>query len=247
MLAEQRTEAILKELVREKAVSVSHLCQVTGASEATIRRDLNELARQGKLNKVHGGAVLLEEEFHGKEPDMETKRQLFAQEKDRIAQYAARLIQEDDIVYLDSGTTVMRIAEYVQASQARFVTNSIECAYNLTKRGLKVHILGGTLKSGTVAIIGAEALRSLNQYNFTKAFLGTNGIAIHQGFTTPDPEEAAVKALAASRAQSAYVLADASKFGRVTAAVMFPLEAAYIVTDHLRDPRYLEYTQVKEV
>lgn len=247
MLAEQRIEMIMNELAELRAVSVAHLCQVTGASEATIRRDLNELARQGRLNKVHGGAVLTEEEFHGREPDMETKRQLFAPEKDRIAQYAGRLIGDDDIVYLDAGTTVLRMAEHLQASQALFVTNSIECAYSLTSRGMRVYVLGGKLKPGTAAIIGAETLDSLRRYNFTKAFLGANGITVNQGFTTPDPEEAAVKALAAALAKTVYVLADSSKFGQVTAVGMFPLSAARIITDRLPDRRYLEHTEIEEV
>ena len=103
------------------------------------------------------------------------------------------------------------------------------------------------LKSGTVAVLGTEALLSLGRYHFTKAFLGANGVAVSQGFTTPDPEEAAVKAMAARRAREVYVLADASKFGTVTAAVMFPLEDAGIVTDRLPDRRYRDYTSVEEV
>ena len=89
MLAEQRAERILKELAQRRAVTVTDLCQVTGASEATIRRDLTALSRQGKLSKVHGGAVLPGGEFHGEELDMETKRRLHTEEKDRAARYAA--------------------------------------------------------------------------------------------------------------------------------------------------------------
>lgn len=247
MLAEQRFEAILNELTEQRAVSVARLCEVTGASEATIRRDLNTLARQGRLNKVHGGAVQLGEEFHGEEPDMETKRQLYAEEKERIAQYAAGLIGDDDIVYLDAGTTVVRMAEHLKGSRALFVTNGIECARRLMEQGIRAYVPGGALKPGTVAIVGAETLESLARYNFTKAFLGVNGIAIHQGFTTPDPEEAAVKVCAASRARSVYVLADSSKFGRVTAAAMFPLKEAGIITDRLPDRSYLNHTQIEEV
>ncbi len=247
MLAEQRMEAILRELTERRAVSVSHLCQVTGASEATIRRDLNTLAHQGKLNKVHGGAVLADEEFHGEEPDMDTKRLLCTEEKIRIGRYAAGLIEDDDIVYLDAGTTVVQVAEQLSASRALFVTNSIECARRLTERGVRTYVLGGKIKPGTLAIIGAETLRALSHYNFTKAFLGANGIVLSQGFTTPDPEEAALKALAARRAKSVYVLADSSKFGKITAAAMFPLDTAQIITDHLPDGRYLEYTEIKEV
>lgn len=247
MLAEQRAERILKELAQRRAATVTDLCQVTGASEATIRRDLNTLAKQGKLNKVHGGAVLTGGEFHSEELDMATKRGLFTQEKDRAAQYAAGLVGDDDVVFLDAGTTILGMAEHLPASKALFLTNSIECACRLMERNLRTCVLGGTLKAGTMALIGAETLTALQRYNFTKAFLGVNGITITQGFTTPDPEEAAVKALAANRAQSVYVLADSSKFGQVTAAVMFPIEAACVITDRLPDPQYRNYTDIREV
>ena len=106
MLAEQRAERILRELAQRRAATVTDLCQVTGASEATIRRDLNALAKQGKLSKVHGGAMLMNTEFLSEELDMETKRGLCTAEKDRIAQYAAGLIGDDDVVFLDAGTSV---------------------------------------------------------------------------------------------------------------------------------------------
>ncbi len=247
MLAEQRAERILEELARRRAVTVTDLCQTTGASEATIRRDLNALAKRGKLSKVHGGAVLADGEFHGEELDMETKRGLFAEEKDRAARYAAGLIGDGDVVFLDAGTTVLCMADHLGDSRALFLTNSVECACRLMERNLRTHVLGGMLKAGTMALIGAETLSALGRYNFTKAFLGANGVAIAQGFTTPDPEEAAVKALAAERARESYVLADSSKFGQVTAAVMFPLGAACIITDCLPDRRYRDYTDVREV
>ena len=81
MLAEQRFEAILRELSDNRAASVSRLCQLTGASEATIRRDLNILSRQGKLSKVHGGAVLSGGAFQGEEPDVGTKALLHQDEE----------------------------------------------------------------------------------------------------------------------------------------------------------------------
>ena len=247
MLAEQRAERILRELAQQRAATVTDLCRVTGASEATIRRDLTALAKQGKLSKVHGGAVLMSGEFHNEELDMDTKRGLYAEEKDRTAQYAAGLIGDEDVVFLDAGTTILRMAQHLRTSKALFLTNSIECACRLMERNLRTCVLGGTLKAGTMALIGAETLETLRRYNFTKAFLGANGVTIAQGFTTPDPEEAAVKALAADRAQSVYVLADSSKFGQVTAAVMFPIEAASIITDRLPDPRYKDYTDIREV
>ena len=247
MLAEKRMEVILAELAAQRAVSVTHLCQVTGASEATIRRDLNTLARQRRLTKVHGGAVIIEEEFRVAEPDMEVKRELHTQEKLRIARYAASLIQDGDVVFLDAGSTVMHMVDHIQAVRATFVTNSVECIQRLPLRGLRTYVLGGVLKPGTLAVIGGEAMEALRNYNFTKAFLGINGIALSQGFTTPDPEEAMVKGLAAARARETWVLADSSKFGTITAAAVLPLERARIITDRLDDRRYLEYTEIKEV
>ena len=98
MLAEKRFELILQELSDARTASVMRLCELTGASEATIRRDLTALAKQGRLNKVHGGAVLAASEFQGEEPDVPTKTQLFQFEKAAIAKYAAGLISHDDVI-----------------------------------------------------------------------------------------------------------------------------------------------------
>lgn len=247
MLAEQRARTILQQVSRHQTVSVADLCALTGASEATIRRDLNALARIGKLNKVHGGATSLEaEEFLAQEPDADTKR-LYAREKEKIARYAAALVGEDDVVYLDTGTTTLHMAEHLKGSKALFVTSSVEFACRLTEHSLKVYVLGGMLKPGTVDVVGAEALTELGRFNFSKVFLGASGVSVSQGFTTPDPEAAALKRIAASRAQSVYMLADSTKFGRVTAATIFPLEGAVIITERLTDPRYREVTEVQVV
>ena len=247
MLAEQRTNVILSELAERRAVSVADLCRATGASEATIRRDLNTLDKKRRLNKVHGGAVLIEEEFHVMEPDMEVKRQLCTEEKDRIARYAVSLIGDSNVVYMDAGSSVLQMVPHLQSTKAMFVTNNIECAFRLMEKGLQTYVLGGALKPGTMSVEGAETMDSLRRYNFNKAFIGVTGLSIDQGYTTPSPESAAVKCLAASRAQTVYVLADSSKFGKVAATVIFPLETACLITDHLPDPSYWDYTAVKEV
>lgn len=247
MLAEQRARAILQQLSQHQTVSVTDLCQLTGASEATIRRDLNTLARQGRLVKIHGGATSLEEEeFLAREPDLATK-QRYSREKERIGHYAAGLVGDDDVVYLDTGTTALHMAEHLKGSKALFVTSSIEFAARLTEHSLHVYVLGGALKPGTVDLVGAEALGALRRYNFTKAFLGTSGVSVSQGFTTPDPEAAALKFLAASKAQTVYMLADSSKFGRVTAATILPLDAVQIITDRLPDKKYLDIADIVAV
>lgn len=231
MLAEQRVRAILQQLSQHQTVSVTELCQTTGASEATIRRDLNSLANQGRLVKIHGGATTLqEEEFLVWESELAMK-QRYAREKERIARYAAAFVADGDVVYLDSSTTVLHMANHLKDSKALFVTSSIDCAGMLSAHERRVYVLGGLLKPGTVEIVGTEALNTLDRYNFTKAFLGVGGISLTRGLTAPDPMSAALKVQAASQSESVYILADSSKFGRVTAAAVLPLNAAQIITD----------------
>ena len=128
----------------------------------------------------------------------------------------------------------------------RYVTNGVAHARLLAQKGCKVFLVGGLLRPETEAIIGAAALHSLQQYNFTKAFLGANGVALDAGFTTPDPEEAAVKATVVRRAREAWFLVDDSKFARIYPAVIAELSGGAILTNHCPNPKYRQFTLVKE-
>ncbi len=177
MLAEQRARAILEQIAQHQTVSVTDLCQTTGASEATIRRDLNALARQGRLVKIHGGATSLEEEeFLAREPDLATK-QRYAREKERIARYAASLVGDDDVVYLDTGTTVLHMASHLKDSKALFVTSSIDFAGMLSAFECRVYVLGGALKPGTVDIgvrveVRNEVMETVNRVLYESKLVG---------------------------------------------------------------------------
>ena len=105
---------------------------------------------------------------------------------------------------------------------------------------------GGLLRPRTEAIIGAAAITALQQFNFTKAFIGANGVALNVGFTTPDPEEAAVKAVAVRRTRETWYLVDDSKFGRVYPAVIGEIYSGAILTNRCPDPKYRQLTLVKE-
>lgn len=234
MLTEERQHLILQLLNERRAVTVIELTQALGASEATIRRDLNALHELGRLNKVHGGATALNGAFSASEADMSTKLALHMPEKDAIAAYAATLIEDDDFVYLDAGTTTERMIEHLSHTKAGFVTNGIEHARLLTRKGCKTFMLGGQFKPSTEAIVGAMAVDSIRRYNFTKCFMGTNGVSVDCGFTTPDAEEAALKTEAMNHAYLSFMLADHSKFGLVTSVTFAPLRKACILTE--RDP-----------
>ena len=248
MLAEERFSQILALLAEKHTATVQELCEALNASESTIRRDLLELDRQGLVNKVHGGATLPSGQFRADEPTMEAKETLAVGQKAAIAQAAAALIRADDFIYLDAGSTTLAVARAVNgaALDAHYVTNGIAHARLLAQKGCRVFVPGGLLRPQTEAIIGAAAMAALQQYNFTRAFLGTNGIDLNAGFTTPDPEETAVKASAAQRPREVWFLADDSKFGSIYPAVITDLAGGSILTNRCPDPRYRQQTLVKE-
>ena len=248
MLAEERFALILHMLAEKRTATVQELCEALDASESTIRRDLTELDRQGRLNKVHGGATLPDGQYLADEPTMAVKEVLAVEEKRHVAKAAAALISADDFVYIDAGSTTLALVRALggPALEAHYVTNGIAHARLLGQKGCHVCVPGGLLRPQTEAIIGAAALLSLQQFNFTKAFMGANGVTLQAGFTTPDPEEAAVKAAAVRRAREAWFLVDASKFGRVYPAVIADLHSGAILTDRCPNPKYTQHTLVKE-
>ena len=163
------------------------------------------------------------------------------------ARYAAALIEDDDVVFLDGGSTVMRMTEHLKPSNALFVTNGMECAFWLLERDLRVYVAGGALKRDTASAAGAETMDSLRRYNFTKAFLGAGGVTVREGFTVADPEDAAVKALAAARARQTYMLVDSSKFGRIGAASVLHIDEASVITDQAPGREFQDYAEVTVV
>ncbi len=248
MLAEERMARIMKLLSQQRTATVQELCEALDASESTVRRDLNELDRMGRVNKVHGGATLPDSQFLADELTMAAKEELAVAQKKHIAQAAAALITAEDFVFLDAGTTTLALAREISGSalDARYVTSGVAHARLLAQKGCRVFLPGGLLRPETEAIVGAAALQSLQQYNFTKAFLGANGVALDAGFTTPDPEEAAVKAAALRRARETWFLVDDSKFARVYPAVIAELSQGAILTNHCPNPKYRQFTLVKE-
>lgn len=244
-LAQERKTQILDILHEEGMVSVAELTQKLGASESTVRRDLLELDKLGKLNRVHGGATLTERQFVLSEDDIQEKISKNVSEKKLAAQLAAEQITDEDFVYIDAGTTTLLMIDYIQAPKAQFVTNGIVHARNLAARGFKTFVLGGELKGATEAVVGLAAANNLRHYNFSKAFLGANGIHEKYGYTTPDVDEAFLKTAAIERSFVSYIVTDASKFGKVSTITFGSLDGSAIITDRLPDQVYIDHTVVK--
>lgn len=231
MLTEERYELILKLLERKGSVTLTEIKEALGVSESTIRRDLNALDAAGRLTKVFGGAVALDGAFTGTEPSVAQKMGLQQEEKREIARFAAALIQEDDFIYLDAGTTTGYLLDYLPHCSATFVTNAVSHAQRLAAAGRRVILIGGELKGTTEAVVGSRAILTIQGYHFTRGFFGTNGISKRHGFTTPDPNEALVKQTAMEQTEHCYVLADSRKFGVVSSVTFAPFEKAVILTE----------------
>ena len=246
MLAQERYQIILEHLGAEGTATVSQLSALLAASEATVRRDLNALAAEGKLKKVFGGAASIRQ-MGLFEEHVSRRESVMFEEKDAIAAYAATMIRDDDFVYIDSGTTTACIIPHLKNTKATFVTNGVAHAYRLLRAGCTVYLIGGRLRPATEAVVGSEALRGLMKYNFTKAFMGTNGISLDEGFTTPDSEEANIKQCAIERSFVSFVLADHTKFNRAFPVTFSRLDACCILTDRMPKGKFGEKTIVKEV
>ncbi len=232
MLSEERQKIILEMLESKGSVEGTELMAALDASESTIRRDLNAMDEAGLLIKVHGGAIAKKEQSYvTRDRDLEDKRSIHTEEKRKIAAYAAGLIQDDDFVYMDAGTTTELMIDFIQSQHATFVTNAINNARKLTQKGFKTFLLGGEFKSVTEAIVGEEAIANIEKYNFTKGFFGVNGITKKNGFTTPEIKEAMIKKRAMFSSKEAYMLADSSKFGEISPVSFNRIQSAKIITD----------------
>ncbi|MBR1732013.1 MAG: DeoR/GlpR transcriptional regulator [Ruminococcus sp.] len=247
MLSQDRYNLIQNIINERNTVTVAELAEALDTSESTIRRDLTALDELGKIKKFFGGATKVKTNDGFFEEAVSAKVNLMSEEKTAIARYSATLINDNDFVYIDAGTTTSRLIDFITNDKATYVTNGITHARKLIHKGLNAYIIGGKIKSLTEAIVGAEGIANLRNFNFSKAFMGVNGIDIEAGFTTPDIEEAMIKEAALKHSYTAFVLADNSKFRRVFPVTFSEIDKCCIITDVLPDKSFYAETIIKEV
>lgn len=228
ILKSKRKQLIMEKLSHDKFVRLDDLVSLLDTSESTVRRDLDELESERKLHRVHGGAELphsLQEEFTNQQKSIKN-----IQEKMQVASKAASLIANDDVIFVDAGTTNELLLGYLNQDNLTVVTNSIHHAAKLVDKNIKTIIIGGHVKKSTDASIGAVAYEQIKQLNFDKAFLGINGID-EEFLTTPDMEEAVIKKTVIENARKTYIVTDSSKIGRVSFAKVDKIENVTIITN----------------
>ena len=238
MLIEERKKIILEKLKINSMVTLAELIDEIGASESTIRRDLQMLDKEGKLKKVHGGAVAIGNDYFKNDYKVILRQEINKGEKNEIAKFASKIVEDGDTIYIYAGKTTEHIIDYLKNKQITVVTNGIAHAKKLVDMNIKTFILGGEIKGVTEAIVGVRAVKDLESYNFTKGFFGANGISLENGCTTPDANEAMVKTEAIKKCDKAYILADKSKFDENSFITFCKMEDVIIITDKEECEKY---------
>jgi DeoR family fructose operon transcriptional repressor len=209
---ERRKRLILEQLEKEGSVLIPEIAARCQVSEITARRDLAELEKSGLLIRSYGGATMsrgVENMFSFDRKAMQNK-----EKKIQICRKAATLISDNDIIYIDCGTTVYHLTQFLKNfNSLRVITNSLPVVSDLQCHPhIKVYLIGGELDCKRKALYGPLSELGLEKYRAHKAFIGASGITIDRGISSNDEKEAQITLKMAGTASEVYLLCDSSKF-----------------------------------
>jgi DeoR family transcriptional regulator of aga operon len=236
----ERQKQILSMLGRRGRLSVAEIVRRFSISEATARRDLQALASVGKAQRVHGGAMAIEE-APPELPILERADQE-APRKRRIGRLAANLIAEHETVFLGSGTTVLEVARHVRERRdLTVITNSLPVTNMLAgRKEITVIALGGMLRDSELSLIGHITELGLGQVRADKVFMGTRGISLEHGLTNDYLQETLTDRLILQIGGQVIILADHTKINRVSTALLAPLTSMHtFITDASADAKFV--------
>lgn len=233
MLPEQRRRRILEYLEDHGAADVPGLVRELDVSSATVRRDLQLLEQRGHVTRTHGGAVLnrISTAF---EPLYRDKTQERWTEKKAIGALAAELVNDGEVVVLDSGSTTLALARELKAKRGlTIITTDLHIALELSDvPRFEVIIVGGIVRPGLFSVVGPDAERALGDLHANRAFLGADAIDLAAGVTNASMAEVAVKRHVIASAARPVLLADHSKFDKVSLVRIADLAAFdQVITD----------------
>lgn len=246
-MLDDRRSGIVQVLERERSVRVEDLAARFAVSLVTIRKDLAELEALGLLERTHGGATLTHRSRYN--PSFREKVHQRAGEKEAIAQAALPLVQEGDALVLDAGSSTLALAEALKREFRSLVvlTNSIPIALELADTPWEVVLVGGTVRRHSLGLVGPNTVELLEAYHVDKAFLGSTGVSLERGYSTPNPVEAQAKRAMLLAAREGYVLADASKIGHVSLARFARLdEVTALITSSDAPAAFLEELEKRD-
>lgn len=241
MTQELRKKTILKLLEQNEEVSIQNFVTECKVSEITIRRDLTLLEKKGLLKRTHGGAVksAIGQELFGFDNHALDRRT----QKMNICKLAASVIEENDTIYMDCGSTVYYLSHFLSGfKNLRIITNSLPVVSELmTHPHIKVYLIGGELDTSLKALYGPMTDNLLTKYKADKAFIGAAGVSLSQGLSSNHEKEASVTQKMAEAADKVFLLCDSSKIEKTSYFVYAPLTLVdQIITDNAIDTSALK-------
>lgn len=237
MTKEERQNTILDYLFKAGSVQVCDLATTLAVSSVTIRKDLTELEKEGKLYRSHGRAILINPFTNNR--SVNEKEKFYAEEKNLIGTEAARLITPNDSIVLASGTTIHAFARCIHpVGKLTVVSASLQATETLAMMDdVDIVQLGGVVRHSSLSVVGKYSEDILMGCSFSKLYLGVDGIDFDFGISTTDLREAELNRQMMLTAQKTIVLADSSKFGRRGFAKIANLEDIdVIITDSQVSP-----------
>lgn len=241
MIPFERQQRILDEL-KKGTVYIAELAKLLNVSEITIRRDLKELESKKLINILRGGAAKLLDTT--RETSMDQREGLYAKDKDKIGEFAASYVNDNDVIFIDSGTTTKAMLKHLtKKKDIQIVTNGYKNIEEGILYNLPITLIGGELKKETYAFIGAITRKVLDMYYFDKCFLGVNGIDKEFGLSNADPNESLIKEQVIRRSRKSYIVSDHSKFGSNSVFTFAQIKDVSIITDSVIKG-YEEYNNI---
>ena len=238
MLTEQRKLLLLVHLQKRGRIVAKKMAEKWDLSEDTIRRDLRELAIEGKLQRVHGGALPASPAI----ANLATRRNLASDEKSRLGRAGAELVRTDMTVFIDGGTTNLELARNVPLHMrvTVFTHSPLIAAAFESHHAAKLVLIGGTLFKHSMVAMGPSTIEMILQLRIDLFFLGVTGVHRDEGLTTGDFDEAQIKRLIASRAAETLTLATSEKLAAASAFPILPMKAiSKLIID--KDAKFREF------
>lgn len=239
MLNQPRLDEIMRLLAQQQRVKASELAQSLYVSEETIRRDFKYLEEMGKLRRIHGGAILPQ---LNDEPPLQVRSRMKPQAKASIASKAAGLISDCMVLFLDTGTSTLALAQTLSRfSRLRIITNSLDIAQVVTHQSdNQVLVAPGDVRRNDNALIGPHTLAFASQFNYDIAFMGIGAIDLEQGLMDYHEPEAMLRRTLVKHSRQRVILADDGKFGHRIFVNTLPFSA--ITTLVTNRPLSVEFT-----
>ncbi|MEM6428703.1 MAG: DeoR/GlpR family DNA-binding transcription regulator [Deinococcota bacterium] len=243
MLTQQRRQLILERLEQDGQIVAKTLAHNLNLSEDTIRRDLRELAKEGLLQRVHGGAL----PASSATADIHTRGSIATSSKRALARAASSMIQDGQIVILDGGTTTLQLAKCLPKTlHATVVTHSPTIAVELANHpSIEVVLIGGKLDKHSVVTVGTAALEALSHIRADLYFMGVTGVHPEAGLSTGNLEEAYMKRALSTHAAETLVMASEEKLGVASAYMIMPTtEISGLIVNTLDNAATSVYTSL---